>query len=60
MGTGREPGPPRGRRDGLLESLCWCERAVVLVRPADVAELSTASCGRPECHDPDETPGGDE
>ncbi len=42
----------RGREDGMLESTCWCECAVVKVTPAEVLEGITYACYRTRCKPP--------
>jgi hypothetical protein len=42
----------KGREDSLIESACWCDRDTVLVRPQDVRDGLTRSCGRAGCRKP--------
>ena len=46
----------KGRDDELMPSRCWCEAAKVLVRPEDVRDGLTRSCGKAGCRKP--KPGG--
>ena len=35
--------------NGELPCLCWCQRKIVHVAPADVVRGVTDTCGRPGC-----------
>lgn len=43
---------PRGRHDGRLNALCWCQHKAVPVHPHDLQLGLTASCGRSWCSPP--------
>lgn len=54
LGTGRPAGQPETwpigqHRDGSLDCLCWCQRSIVRVQPADVLAGRTLSCGTNRC-----------
>lgn len=39
----------QGRRDGRVESMCWCDTRIVLVTEQEVWDGVTRSCRRPGC-----------
>ena len=43
---------PRGRRDGLLDAQCWCQRDIVPVDPKDLQAGLTGACRRLGCSAP--------
>lgn len=55
LGLNRPPGPTPGYYQpdtfGHLAVACWCDTDVVHV-PADQVGVTTASCGRPGCREP--------
>lgn len=44
--------PQTLRKDGLIVSMCWCERKFVAISKEAVREGRTIRCGHPQCQPP--------